>query len=323
MPVNLNKPERWKEDTAASVDLYNTWFLKFAPETYREQRAETTEKVEDTLKLTQDLRDVSPDTLKANPSVISILRMSTAPPLARDRLVGLSGARKTLVYRMDKEGILPARIADEVLSDGLERIGTVIEKLADRDLFVWLEEGRDPEDDERHRAATVVADRLCGALSDPIIRNAQERRQLAEIKNWLEARGYTHVEAGAGADLDNLKPGTFSFRMNVPVGLNDDEDDDSTVNIPVDVAIARKGDEPGNLPLLIECKSAGDFTNTNKRRKEEAQKVRQLRATYGKEVEFILFLCGYFDSGYLGYEAAEGIDWVWEHRVDDLAEFGV
>lgn len=29
-------------------------------------------------------------------------------------------------------------------------------------------------------------------------------------------------------------------------------------------------------------------------------------------MRFILFLCGYFDSGYLGYEAAEGIDWVWE-----------
>ncbi len=36
-----------------------------------------------------------------------------------------------------------------------------------------------------------------------------------------------------------------------------------------------------------------------------------------------LFLCGYFDSGYLGYEAAEGIDWVWEHRIDDLAKFGL
>jgi len=31
---------------------------------------------------------------------------------------------------------------------------------------------------------------------------------------------------------------------------------------------------------------------------------------------------GYFDSGYLGYEAAEGIDWVWEHRIDDLELFG-
>jgi len=40
-------------------------------------------------------------------------------------------------------------------------------------------------------------------------------------------------------------------------------------------------------------------------------------------MKFNLFLCGYFDSGYLGYEASEGIDWVWEHRIDDLALFGI
>jgi type II restriction enzyme len=78
-----------------------------------------------------------------------------------------------------------------------------------------------------------------------------------------------------------------------------------------------------DLPLLIEAKSAGDFTNVNKRRKEEAKKVEQLRATYGNTVRYILFLCGYFDSGYLGYEAAEGIDWVWEHRKGDLELFGL
>jgi hypothetical protein len=79
----------------------------------------------------------------------------------------------------------------------------------------------------------------------------------------------------------------------------------------------------GALPLMIEAKSAGDFTNTNKRRKEEAQKINQLRHTHGNGVRFMLFLCGYFDSGYLGYEAAEGIDWVWEHRIDDLAQSGI
>jgi len=49
----------------------------------------------------------------------------------------------------------------------------------------------------------------------------------------------------------------------------------------------------------------------------------QLRRTFGNNVRFVLFLCGYFDSGYLGYEAAEGIDSVWEHRIQDLAGFGL
>lgn len=74
----------------------------------------------------------------------------------------------------------------------------------------------------------------------------------------------------------------------------------------------------GGNTLLIEAKSAGDFTNTNKRRKEEAIKKQQIDTTYPGQTVFLLFLCGYFDCVYLGYEAAEGIDWVWEHRIDDL-----
>jgi hypothetical protein len=108
--------------------------------------------------------------------------------------------------------------------------------------------------------------------------------------------------------------------LNVPVTADGSE---SGYKIPIDAIIQLINAKEGDLPLMIEAKSAGDFTNTNKRRKEEAFKVTQLRATYGKSVRFVLFLCGYFDSGYLGYEAAEGIDWVWEHRIDDLAAFGI
>jgi hypothetical protein len=101
------------------------------------------------------------------------------------------------------------------------------------------------------------------------------------------------------------------------------DDGEKRVNIPVDVAVRAKTAKARELPVCIEAKSAGDYTNVNKRRKEEAQKMSQLRRTYGDRVKYLLFLCGYFDSGYLGYEASEGIDWVWEHRIDDLAELGL
>jgi type II restriction enzyme len=51
--------------------------------------------------------------------------------------------------------------------------------------------------------------------------------------------------------------------------------------------------------------------------------MNQLRATFNGNVVFTLFLCGYFDAAYLGYEAAEGIDWVWEHRIGDLDQLGI
>jgi type II restriction enzyme len=107
--------------------------------------------------------------------------------------------------------------------------------------------------------------------------------------------------------------------MNVPVSLETGK----IINIPVDAVIKPKSSTMSDLPVFIEAKSAGDFANVNKRRKEEAVKMSQLRSSYGNQVKFNLFLCGYFDSGYLGYEAAEGIDWVWEHRIDDLAGFGL
>lgn len=206
------------------------------------------------------------------------------------------------------------------LDSDLEKIGEIIEKMADPDIFVWLERGDNPSEQELHRAATIVADRLCGAVANPIIRNAQEKRQLAAIAEWLTALGYQNLPAGEGTKYDDMQPGTFSFRLNVPIKQKTTR---RSVNIPVDAVIMPKSARAGELPLLVEAKSAGDFTNVNKRRKEEAAKMNQLRRTYGKDVRFILFLCGYFDSGYLGYEAAEGIDWVWEHRIDDLGEFGL
>ncbi len=319
MAVNADKITKWKTDIAASVDFYNEWFLLFAPKAYRETRQETTKSVKEALLTTNNMRDISPEVLRSNPGVLDMLRMATAPPLAVDRLIGLASVPSHLVKTMCSHGKIPPRMSDVDLKRGLESIGKMVELLADKDIFTWLEADEMPGEEELFRAATIVADRLCGAVANPIIRNAQEKRQLAAIKEWLESRSYTYLAAGKGTKVDSMKPGTFCFHLNVPIR----QENGRKVNIPVDAAIMPKKLKLGTMPLLIEAKSAGDFTNTNKRRKEEAVKIMQLRSTYGQNIGFFLFLCGYFDSGYLGYEAAEGIDWVWEHRMDDLAMFGL
>ena len=294
--------------------MYNEWFMGFAPAAFRETRIKTTRAVEDTLHKTKNLMDVTTSLLREHPGVLPTLRMSTCPPIAVDRLVGLARVPKNLVGRME-QGRLPRKMPLASLELELEKIGAIIERMADPDIFVWLEARRAATEAEVHRAATIVADRLCGAVANPIIRNAQERRQLAAIGAWLEPRGYTRLPEGI--KYDDMPPGTYSFRLNVPTKADGRT---SGVNIPIDAAVMPRSAKPGAVPLMIEAKSAGDFTNTNKRRKEEAQKINQLRHTFGNGVRFVLFLCGYFDSGYLGYEAAEGIDWVWEHRIDDLAQ---
>lgn len=320
MAVNLDKPQRWKADILQSVDMYNEWFMNFAPATFRASRIQATANVAATLKATGNLTNIHAEMLRQHPSILPTLRMSTCPPLAVDRLIGLARVSPALVKRMELKQALPVRMHQEQLDVELRKIGATIERMADPDIFVWLGREQPPTEGEILRAATIVADRLCGALANPIVRNAQERRQLAVIKAWLEARDYQQILAGERVHFNAMQPGTFSFRLNVPVRL---EGVAKTVNIPVDVAVMPKTSQLGDLPLFFEAKSAGDFTNVNKRRKEEATKMAQLRSTYGPTVRFNLFLCGYFDSGYLGYEAAEGIDWVWEHRTDDLAAFGL
>ena len=316
MPINADKPHLWKNDVTASIDLYNDWFMRSAPKTYREVRTETTQRVQETIQLTKNLTLLNPETLKANPSILPTLRMCTAPPIARDRLVGLAYVSKHLVLSME-QGKIPPRMNEEKLVEELSSIAKILTKLLDYDIFPWLERKTAPTDLEQHRAATIVADRLCGTVSDPIIRNAQEQRQLALIEAYLKKRNYTEQRHKLGLSLRDLPPGTFAFRLNVPAGR------DRTVNVPIDVVVQPHGHHSGDLPILIEAKSAGDFTNTNKRRKEEATKVNQLRARYGEDLQFILFLCGYFDAGYLGYEAAEGIDWIWEHRIEDMELLGI
>ena len=320
MSVNRDKPDKWKADIAQSVDMYNDWFVRFAPEAYRTTRIQTTNDVEAAFDATRNLTEIGVGLLRSNPGILPVLRMATCPPLAMDRLIGLAGVTPNLVKLMEKEQRLPPRMPAKLVTKALQRITTVILNMVDPDIIVWNERENAPSKQERYRAATIIADRLCGAVANPIIRNAQETRQLDAIEKWLIKRRYDKLPTEERGNFEHMPPGTFSFRMNVPA---EQEGTGEHVNVPVDAVIMPKSATVGDLPLLVEAKSAGDFTNVNKRRKEEAAKVSQLRRLYGDSIRYALFLCGYFDSGYLGYEAAEGIDWVWEHRTNDLMQFGL
>ena len=317
MGVNLDKPHLWKQDTLASVDHYNKWFMKFAPNAFRETRVQVTKRVEQAILESSDMRELSPDLLLRHPEVLPTLRMSCCPPLAVDRLVGLASASKNLVGNME-EGKLAAKMSQEAISLHLERIVKIVGDLLDPDIFVWIPDGRRPTAEERHRASTIVADRLTGAVANPTIRNAQEKRQLKEIAGYLSRKGYKRKPHPPGAPLNTMTPGTFTFHYAVVTG-----NELHKVNVSVDALIQPRLVRPNRLPIMVEAKSAGDYTNTNKRRKEEAKKFSQLKASYGRDICYVVFLCGYFDGGYLGYEAADGIDWVWEHRIEDFEKLGV
>lgn len=115
MAVNSNKPDRWKADITESVDFYNDWFMKFAPKAYRETRLESTRQVQAALRKTANLTNVTPQMLRENPDTLEMLRMTTAPPIARDRLIGLASVSKNLVVNMEDNLRMPPKMPQQRL----------------------------------------------------------------------------------------------------------------------------------------------------------------------------------------------------------------
>lgn len=311
--ANIRQIDLWKTDSWQSVECYNNWFTNFAPQAFLTARKGSLSKVLEMFSITNDLRTVTIDAILRYPKIMEVLRMVTAPPLAQDRLVGLSYTKKSILNALE-DGKIPRGTNSTDLRESIARLIGVIDRMMDKELFPWLASNTITSQ-QRKRSASIVADRLTGVLSDPIIRNAQENRQLMAISEYLRSKGYKYLNKVESFVSMPIK--TFSFHVNVPVYIGQGK----KINMPIDVVI--RSTENTKYPYLVECKSAGDFTNTNKRRKEEGIKHAQLIETYGEEIKFCLFLCGYFDTGYLGYEAAEGIDWIWEHRISDFEKLGI
>jgi hypothetical protein len=206
MGINMDHPDRWKGDIIQSVDFYNKWFMDFAPKAYRETRLSTAIRVEQTLIASSNLREVSPELLRNHPEVLSILRMSTCPPIARDRLSGLANVPKSFIESMEEisNPRIPSRASEDIIESRLLRICNIIDIMRDQDIFIWLNDSLPANDIDITRAATVVADRLCNHISDPIIRNAQEKRQLNSIGSWLQSNNYIITE---GVQFNEMAPG--------------------------------------------------------------------------------------------------------------------
>ncbi|MBI5529316.1 MAG: XamI family restriction endonuclease [Deltaproteobacteria bacterium] len=129
MGLNLDRPERWKADIAESVDMYNQWFMQFAPQAFRDTRVKTTKAVEAALRDSGNLTDIRASVIREHPEILPTLRMSTCPPLAVDRLIGLAGVSPNLVKCMELEQKIPPRCPTATVDRELTKIAVIIKKM--------------------------------------------------------------------------------------------------------------------------------------------------------------------------------------------------
>ncbi len=309
MANRLRDPVDWQPDIDQSVAEYDEWYLTESPGMFAEARGRAVVEVEEAMRATDDFRMFDADTLMTRPGALFVARMCVSPPMARDRFVGFSGANKSLVSAMEREGVIPPRTRR--LRMQLQVMCDFLRPLLDPGLFCWLEDNHAPTAEERDKALLVIGERLATAFYLPALRNAQEARQKELMRAYLEGEGFEETPKPPF----HMPPGTFGFGRNVRVVREDGEPQ----NLPVDCVVSPLD---AGLPLAcVELKSAGDFTNVNKRRKEESDKHDALKRTHGESAVFLLQLFGYFGRPYLGFEAAAGIDWAWDHRLSDLSSY--
>ena len=110
------------------------------------------------------LRDLFPKLVIDDPTCLMVLRMLCAPPLARDRLSGLSDTPRGRVKSLE-EGSLPTRASAfrALEEEELPAMLVVIKKLIDPALAPWLKENRAPSPEERTKFIAVVSDRVSGS----------------------------------------------------------------------------------------------------------------------------------------------------------------
>ena len=310
------RDSNWEEDIKESVADYNEWYLTFTGEAYREAKVEATEVVATALAVTNNLRKLTFQTLWKNPKIIRGLRMTSSPPWAVDRLIGISQTSPGLVKAMENNstGNRKATTAKPLI----QKLIDTVRSGYDLELLRWIPEERNPTNAELALATQTLTDRLALSIANPAIRNAQEERQLDRLKAWLKNRGY-HEDDDHETAYEKMKPGKYRIHVDAE-GVTENE---ATVTVQVDIVIKPKASDPEALPILMECKSAGDFANVNKRRKEEADKHSNLVRKHGPEVQYVIYLSGYFGKAYLTYESAAGIRWIWHHRVDDMEKLGL
>lgn len=301
--IKSNSAAQWRVDVSAARAATDDWYMSTGQDAYRAARRKAIDEVRLVLRATDDLSRIEPAILREIPSVLATLRMSTAPPVARERLAALSRTGRPLMMSLEQDR-LPARVSATELDAQLTRVCRVLEKLLDHDLFPWLDQHRPAEEAEREVAALVVADRRCESIGEPILRQAERQRQAQALTSWLAEHGYTeHI-----GPLADLPPGSYCTRPVMVDGVT------TLREGPADAIVRPAGSRPSR-PVMIKAvpRSA---TGTG------SAHLETLRLGPVGDVR-VLLLIGVADDAFLRRASSAGLEWVWEHRLDDLVRVGL
>ncbi|SDT19763.1 XamI restriction endonuclease [Friedmanniella luteola] len=302
--INSGTPARWRPDLTAAQLAFEAWYATGGRLAYRVAREAARDEVTALLDETDGLQALSPALLRRRPQHLATLRMTTAPPMARERLAELARAERPVIHALE-QGRLPSSISSGDLDAQLGRICRVLTHCVDP---VLVGAGRTAAD--RDHVTMLVADRRCDAVADQILRQALRDHRRTLLRSWLEDRGYTQQPGTRSTPA--LVPGSFRFgpqRVEPAAGGR---------GLEADLLVAPAGRGP-RLVALQEVWPRDLRVDPHGRLVPRVP----LRPVADPGLRRLLLLGNAVDLDYLQDRAQEGVDWIWEHRVADLAQAGL
>lgn len=243
------------------------------------------------LKATNNLRDVTGDLFRKDPTAWQMLRYVCAPVLSEENFWTLVGSPKSKVVR------------DAYADDAAEVIIPVIDPVR----FPWVAANRDPTEKELFAATQSTVALLAAQRVGTGARGVASKAQEAAVATVLADAGYTFDLARTRVEfIDDLARGTYSRERSVAKAKCD---------VPVRL-------RDGRL-LAIECKvSIGPKNGWKRINRETGGKAGSWRRSFGDQIIVAAVIDGVFDLGCLTQaQDGQGVTIFWQHNLKPLAEF--
>ena len=305
--MNAKKPEQWERDRLIAKQEIISWLADSTNASNLRGSIEARNRI--ILKKLigkKKLRDV----ILEDTSSLTVLRSLTRRDIGTSQMATFLEITTSSLEKSES-----GKKISETLAVSAEKI---LLKELDQSIANWILEGATPSEEEFNRALWIASDRILRRSTSTDLRYKHEPRQLEKLEKFLKGYGYSSMEGAEIKDLRyGMQGGTYAFRVSVE-GMTSDG---LSLKQTVDALIKPFSVSKNLLPIFLEAKSMTDEVNPNKRQKEEAQKVESARRRWQEKSErlnFILLLGGTVPRRYLEVEAGSDLDWIWEHRVEDL-----
>lgn len=290
-----------RRDIAIARRLFVDRVLYRIPASYHSRIDDARTEVENAFELTDDLRDLQPDVIAANPHIVAALRYMAGPPISEEDFRTVTGWPFN-----------PAPRARSVTASA-QAVCDATRQLLDPARFRWVARDRPATPAEREAALNATATLLAVERFRTARRGSASKEQEQAVRDVLEReaglqpvpvpprRGRGNINM-----IDNLDKGTFTTEC----VLYGDKCD-----VPVRL--------PDGLLMPIECKVSNGQKNGWKRvRREVEGKAGRWRQRFGDAGIVVgVMLDGNFDLGVLKDFQEQGCFIFWQHDLQRLVNF--